>query len=66
MAWKEKSQEIALEILERIENGVLNSYTRADVLHALEEAAIKGMEYECDIAVMPLLNKLNKDKLDET
>ena len=66
MSWNEKSLEIAKDILEKMENGVLNSYTRADVLNGLKEAAMQGMAYECDIAVMPLLNKMNKDKEYET
>lgn len=48
MNWSEKSKIIAKELLEEMEKGVLNSYTRADVLHGLEQAAKKGMAFECD------------------
>lgn len=61
MAWKEKSQEIAESILEKAEsNGRVQLLTREDMAAMLSEAAMAGMAYECDIAVMPLLNKLNK------
>ncbi len=48
MNWNEKSKEIAEQVLEEIENGVVNSYTRDDVLRGLQKAAMMGLEYECD------------------
>lgn len=48
MNWSEKSKQIAAELLEEMEDGVINPDTRADFLQVLEQAAIKGMEYECD------------------
>lgn len=48
MNWNDKSAEIAIRILDKMENGVLNSYTRDDVLKGLREAALSGMEFECD------------------
>ena len=66
MSWTEKSKEIAVEVLDKMEKGAQNSYTRDDVLNGLREAAMQGMVYECNIAVMPLLNKINKNKEYET
>lgn len=48
MNWSDKAKEIAKEILDKMENGVVGSYTRDDVLHALQKAAIDGMAFECD------------------
>lgn len=48
MSWNEKATEIAETILEKMEDGVVNSYTRDDVLNGLKEAALKGIQYECD------------------
>ena len=66
MGWKDKAQEIAFEIISKMDESLQGSYTHSDVLQALEQAAITGMAYECDIAVMPLLAKLNKHDDDET
>ncbi len=48
MNWSEKSKQIAAELLGEMEDGVINPDTRADFLQVLEQAAIKGMKYECD------------------
>lgn len=48
MNWSEKAQEIAEEILDEIEGGVVSSYTRDDVIAGLKKAAIEGMKFECD------------------
>lgn len=62
MNWSDKANEIADEILNKME-GI---YTHDEVKRALQSAAFQGMEYEFDIAVMSLLDKLNKDKQNET
>ncbi len=48
MSWNEKSKEIAEVILDKMEKGAQNSYTRDDVLNGLREAAMQGMAYECE------------------
>ncbi len=48
MNWNDKAQQIAEELLEKMEDGVVCSYTRDDVLRGLQQAAIKGMAFECD------------------
>ncbi len=48
MNWNDKAQEIAETILAKIEDGVVSSYTRDDVLNGLREAAMQGIKYECD------------------
>lgn len=48
MNWSEKSKQIAVELLEEMEDGVINPPSREDFLQVLEQAAIKGMRYECD------------------
>lgn len=48
MNWSEKAKEIAEELLDKMENGVVGSYTRDGVLNALQKAAIDGMAFECD------------------
>lgn len=48
MNWREKSQEIAVELLEKMEVGIVGSYTRQDVLDYLAKAAYMGMQWECD------------------
>ena len=52
MNWNDKAQEIAKAILEKMEDGVLNSYTRDDVLNGLREAALQGIKFECDCWVL--------------
>ncbi len=60
MNWSEKSKEIADAILKKMENGIISgTLTREEILNGLREAAMQGMAHECDIAVMPLLNKIN-------
>ena len=61
MSWSDKAREVATVILEKQEYGILNNYTRNDVLSMMEICFVEGCRYECDIAVMPLLNKLNED-----
>lgn len=61
MNWSEKSKEIADAILKKMENGISGtSFSREEILNGLREAAMQGMAHECDIAVMPLLDKINK------
>jgi hypothetical protein len=48
MNWKEKSEEIATNLLEKMKNDVVGSYTRQDVLDYLQKAAYMGMQWECD------------------
>lgn len=48
MNWNDKAKEIAVTIIDKMENGVVGSYTRDDVLRGLHEAAIEGMKHECD------------------
>ena len=48
MNWREKSQEIAVELLDKMEDGIIDNYTRQDVLDYLAKAAYMGMEWECD------------------
>lgn len=47
MNWNDKARLIAEELLDKMEDGVC-SYTRDDVLRGLQQAAIKGMVFECD------------------
>ena len=48
MNWREKSQEIAVELFDKMEDGIVGNYTRQDVLDYLSKAAYMGMEWECD------------------
>lgn len=48
MNWREKSHEIASELLDKMEDGIVGSYTRQDVLDYLAKAAYMGMQWECD------------------
>ena len=48
MNWTDKANKIAEQILEEMENGVVCSYTRDDVITGLKKAAIEGMKFECD------------------
>lgn len=48
MNWSEKSKEIAVDLLEKMEDGIVGSYTRQDVLDYLQKAAYIGMRFECD------------------
>lgn len=48
MNWSDKANEIAYEILEEMEDGVVSSYTRDDVIAGLKKAAIEGMKHECN------------------
>lgn len=48
MNWREKSQKIAVELLDKMEDGIVGSYTRQDVLDYLAKAAYMGMQHECD------------------
>ena len=48
MNWQEKSHEIASELLDKMEDGIIGSYTRQDVLDYLAKAAYMGMRWECD------------------
>lgn len=48
MNWQEKSKEIAVELLDKMEDGVVSSYTRQDVLAYLQKAAYMGMRWECE------------------
>jgi hypothetical protein len=59
MGWKEKSEEIAGAILEReIKRGAISEKQLEYFKKLLAEAAMEGMKHECDVAVMPLLDKL--------
>lgn len=63
MAWRDKAVEIAEKIIDKAEKtGRVQLLTRQDMVEMLASAAIDGMAYECDIAVMPLLNKMNNQK----
>ncbi len=48
-----------------LEKEGLPSSATSTILPLLEKAALEGMAYECDIAVMPLLEKLNNDNKSE-
>lgn len=48
MKWKEKSCQIADEIIRKIGQGAPKTYTREEVLEALRQAAMKGMMWECE------------------
>lgn len=48
MNWSDQAKQIADEILEKMENGVVGSYTRDDVISGLCKAAMQGMAFECD------------------
>jgi len=48
MNWREKSEEIAVGLLEKMEDGAGGSYTRQGVLDYLKKAARMGMQFECD------------------
>jgi len=59
MGWKEKSEEIAGAILKReIKRGAISEKQLEYFQVLFAEAAMEGMKHECDVAVMPLLNKL--------
>lgn len=48
MNWSDKSKEIALQLMEKMEDGIVGNYTRQDVIDNLKKAAYMGMEWECD------------------
>lgn len=48
MNWTEKSKEIAVDILEKMEGGTDGNLTRQEVLDCLQKAAYMGMQHECD------------------
>ena len=48
MNWSDKANEIADEILNKMEDCSSGSYTRDDMLRCLQKAAMSGMAYECD------------------
>ena len=48
MNWREKSHEIASELLDKMGDGIVGSYTRQNVLDYLAKAAYMGMQWECD------------------
>lgn len=48
MNWNDQSTKIANDILEKMEDGTVGSYTRDDVIAGLKKAAYMGMQFECD------------------
>lgn len=52
MNWSEKSKEIADSLIEKMDSGIVGSYTRQDVLDYLQKAAYMGMQHECDCWVL--------------
>lgn len=48
MNWTEKSKEIAVGILEKMEDEINGNLTRQEVLDCIQKAAYKGMQHECD------------------
>jgi len=56
MKWEDKAKEIADELLEEMERGVVNSYTRDDVHNYLQKAALKGMDFELENWVLQRTN----------
>lgn len=48
MKWEAKAKEIADEVLEEMEGGIVGSYTRDDVISGLRKAARLGMEWELE------------------
>ena len=48
MSWNDKSKEIAVELLDKMEDDIIGGYTRQDVLDYLAKAAYMGMQHECD------------------
>lgn len=48
MKWEAKAKEIADEVLDEMERGVVGSYTRDDVISGLRNAARLGMEWELE------------------
>jgi len=48
MNWNEQATQIAEDILDEIEDGIVCSYTRDDVKAGLKKAAYLGMQFECE------------------
>ena len=48
MNWRDKSKEIAVELLKKLKEDANGNYTRQDVLDYLQKAAYMGMQFECD------------------
>ena len=48
MNWKDKSSEIAVAIINKMNCDSNGNYTRQEVLDGLTKAALDGMRHECD------------------
>lgn len=48
MKWRNKAKEIANELMDKMEHGIVGSYTRSDVYESLQKAALQGMEWELE------------------
>ena len=48
MKWRNKAKEIADELMDEMERGVVGSYTRSEVYESLQKAALAGMEWELE------------------
>lgn len=48
MNWKDKSNQIAVGLIEKMKPDVNGNYTKQEVLDGLTSAALEGMRHECD------------------